>query len=129
MAEHNFDEGKDRALEEGHSFVLGGVTFRTKASMPPKVIAEEFKPGFAGVVDFLVKMVVPEDRAAFEHMINADTANITPDDCIDVSNWLLEVISERPTVAPGSPSAGRKTTSRTSTATDSEEATAGAKSA
>lgn len=129
MAQKNFDEGKTRtpvAELEPHVFMLGGESFRTKTMFPPAwYIEDHSQPGAASVISFINRMLLPEDRDRFKSLLENDTVEIELEDLLDVSNWLVETIADRPTNGSTSSEDGPENTSDTSTETESDAATDG----
>lgn len=114
MAERNFDEEYAYDQLEGHTFVLGGRKFHTIAvSTPQAYLALRDGIGLDGAIGFLRKMIVEEDREEFEALIAEDNTSVmvSAHQVDAVAAWLIEVAVGRPTQAPASSKAGRKTTS------------------
>lgn len=68
MADRNFDEEFEYDKQEGHSFTLGGYTFRTPPVAPPGAFLDSGRGLFAAV-RFLRRLVLPEDRANLERVL------------------------------------------------------------
>jgi hypothetical protein len=114
MAERNFDEEYAYDQLEGHTFVLGGRKFHTHpVSTPQAYLALREGMGLDGAIGFLKKMIVDEDLQEFNDLIAEDNASVmvSAHQIDAVAAWLIEVAVGRPTTAPASSKAGRKTTS------------------
>lgn len=92
MAERNFDEEFDYGSQESHSFTLGGHRFTVRPVAPPGAWLEGGR-GLVAAVRFLRRVVVPEDRAALERVLEMpDTSAALLDaapDLLDVANLVL----------------------------------------
>jgi len=71
LAERNFDEEYDYDSQQGHSFVLGGHTFHTRPVASPGAFLSA-GGGLMAAVRFLRKLVLEEDRAALERVMEMD---------------------------------------------------------
>lgn len=93
----DFDEEYADEFEgEGPSFKLGGQTFRTKKSPPPK--AYKFETGGYGAAEhFLLYVIHADDRERFEQMVNDPEARISGRQVDQVAKWLIGVAADRPT--------------------------------
>ena len=120
MAERNFDTDRKKAVREGHSFTLGGREFRTLPDLPvswllrPKDDDPEVSP-LERNINFLRMLIVPEQREAFDGLLADDDVFLEASDLLDVSKWLIGVISSnRPTSASGSSGNGAGRTGKLS---------------
>lgn len=86
MAERNFDEEFDYGSQEGHSFTLGGHTFTVRPVAPPGAWLEGGR-GLVAAVRFLRRVVVPEDRAALERILEMPDTSAT---LLDLAPDLLD---------------------------------------
>lgn len=114
MAERDFDEEFALDQREGHTFVLGGQKFHTIAVTTPESYTALYENrGFVGTLQFLRKMLVPEDIEAFDKLVADENRDvlISAYQVDQVANWLIEVATGRPTKAPGSSTPGRAATS------------------
>jgi hypothetical protein len=74
LAERNFDEEFAYDEAEGHTFVLGGYTFHTPPVARPGAFLNTGR-GLMGAVRFLRAVIVPEDRANLERVLEmSDTS-------------------------------------------------------
>lgn len=67
MAERDFDAEFDHEKEK-HRFTLGGYRFRARAVAPPGAFLDASR-GLTHAVRFLRRVVVPEDRAELERIL------------------------------------------------------------
>lgn len=105
MAERNFDDEYQIAAKEGHSFTLGGQTFHTKAIAPVAAFRDK-ETGLDAAIMFLKRLLVPDDREAFEALLANEDAPISPFQIDQIASWLIEETSGRPTDSPGSSGTG-----------------------
>lgn len=108
MAERDFDAERKKTKKDGHKFTVGGETFRTYPGMSVTFwAAQEKAKGKSDIplertIRFLRSLIVKEDRVRFDKLIYSDDVYIEADELVDISNWLIEVISGRPTKSPAS---------------------------
>lgn len=128
MAEKEFGTGK----KKGHTFTLAGEKFRTYPGMSVTFVvadtaggADEELPPLQATIAFIRSLIVKEDRERFDHLIASPDVYIDVQDLLDLSNWLVEVISGRPTKSPGSSGNGAGRTSTGSKAKPSARASSG----
>lgn len=86
MAERNFDEEFGYESQEGHSFTLGGHTFRTPPVAPPGAFLEGGR-GLVAAVRFLRRVVMPEDRPELERILEMPDTSAT---LLDLAPSLLD---------------------------------------
>lgn len=124
MAERDFD--KERKKKPGHTFKLGGETFHTYPGMSVTFIRKESTEDTTpldGTLSFIRSLILPKDRDKFDTLINSEDIYIEADDLLELSNWLVEVISGRPTKRPASSGNGAAKTGTGSKAKPSAAAT------
>lgn len=98
MAERDFDA--ERKKRKGHQFTLGGQTFHTYAGLSLTFFQKEDDPDvhpLKATLDFIRSLLIHEDRERWDAMVSDPTVYIEADDLVDLSKWLLEVASGRPT--------------------------------
>jgi hypothetical protein len=110
MAERNFDDEYQIAAKEGHSFTLAGQVFRTKAIAPVAAFRDK-ETGLDAAIMFLKRLLVPEDREAFDLLMDNEDAPISPHQIDQIATWLIEETSGRPTESPAGSGSGAATTS------------------
>lgn len=101
MAEKEFG-GKHKPA---HSFTLNGHKFRVHAGYSITFLrAEEDKKKapLDTTIDFIRGLIVKEDRPAFDRLLTDPEEHIEGMDLVDIANWLVEVMSGRPTQSPAS---------------------------
>lgn len=111
MAERDFD--KERKKKPGHTFKLGGETFHTYPGLSVTFIRREEGTDVLPLdqtLAFIRSLIVEKERATFDNLIKSPDIYIEGDDLLAVSNWLVEVISGRPTKRPVSSGNGAKAT-------------------
>lgn len=126
MADRNFDATRER---KGHTFTLGGKKFRTYPGMSIPYIkrrnarkeSDQLDP-LDDAIEFVRELIVKEDRPKFDEMVEAEDVYFDAKDLIDLQNWLLEVISGRPTKRPVSSGGGSKANGTGSKAKSSSRA-------
>lgn len=119
-----------RSVEE-RTFQIGGETFVVTVGVHPDVLASyddlnesDTATRTVEVVDeFIINMLEGNDAAERWHAIRANRADpIELDDLLDLSKWLLETATGRPTGQPGDSSPGPASTETASTADSSSPA-------
>lgn len=129
MAERDFDAARKK--KKGHKFTLAGREFRTHPSMSLTFLrgdeTDEAALPLTRTLNFIRAMLVKEDRKKWDAMLSDSEVYIEADDILDVSNWIIEVISGRPTKAPVSSGNGDGGTSSPSKARSSATAASGSK--
>lgn len=109
MAERDFDA--ERKKREGHTFKLGGETFHTYPGMSYTFINRSDKEmeekaesdgRLTAVVGWIRNLIVVEEREKFDAVLTNPEIYIEAQDVLDLSSWLLEAISGRPTKRPAS---------------------------
>lgn len=131
MAERDFD--KERKKKPGHTFKLGGETFHTYPGLSVTLLkhfqtrkeGEELsgQEALDETLDFIRTLIVKGDREKFNTLIDSEDIYIDGDDLLELSNWLVEVISGRPTKRPASSGNGAAKTGTGSKAKPSARAT------
>lgn len=113
MAEKDFDAEYDYEGREGHTFILGGQKFRTKAVAPPSAFLPNKDTGLGAAVSFIRKVLVEEDLDAFMELVQAERPDvqISAYQIDEIASWLIKETSGRPTEAPVSSGTGRESTS------------------
>lgn len=119
----NFDDSRNARLHRDRTFTIGGETFTLRPGVRPEEFAEyadmsEDTPARESIeiMDRLILSMI-EDLDAEERWkrIRSDTRNpITLEDLSDVSRWMLEEQTGRPTQQPSPSGDGRETTGTTS---------------
>jgi hypothetical protein len=115
--------------KKGHMFTLAGEQFHTYPGMSITLVRDdeedETLDPLASTIKFIRDLVVVEDRERFDHLITSPDVYIDVQDLLQLSNWLVEVISGRPTKSPGSSGNGAGRTSTGSKAKPSARASSG----
>lgn len=84
MAERDFDAEVDHSQAEEHRFTLGGYRFRARAIAPPGAFLDASR-GLNHAVRFLRRVVVPEDRAELERILEmSDSSAVLLDTAPDL---------------------------------------------
>lgn len=115
--EKNFDTGKKK--KEFHKFTLAGQSFRVYPSMSITYLlndeteVDETKM-FDRTLKFIRAMIVQADRAAFDALIHSEDVFIEASTLLEISSWIVAVLSGSPTKPPRSSGNGRGATATTS---------------
>lgn len=110
MAERDFDA--ERTERDTHSFTIGGETFHTYTAMSVTFWkAQQKREGDEQIplertIRFLRSMILREERERFDAMLESEETYIAANELLEVSNWLIEVISGTPTKSPASSGSG-----------------------
>lgn len=126
----NFDvERKHRHTPvEDRTFVLGGETFVAKEDVHPSVLVAfdridgaNFETLFEVIDGMIVDLIEPDNDSADRYRrIRENTDDpITIETMTSVSNWLVEVMTGRPTGQPSGSAPGRPQTGTPSTGVSS----------
>jgi hypothetical protein len=125
MAEKEFNAGSKK---KGHTFILGDETFHTYPGMSYTFFwgtdeeeSETARP-LQATIKFIRSLVVKEERERFDHLLETPDVYIDVQDILDLSRWLVEVISGRPTKSRGSSGNGAARTSTGSKGKSSKQA-------
>lgn len=89
MAEKNFDE---EPRPEGHTFTLGGRSFRTYPSLSLTVARTPFDENETPIettLNFIRTLVVKEDRQKWEEMLQDPEVYLEAENLLQVSDWLI----------------------------------------
>lgn len=95
-------------------FRLGGRTLRRLPSFSPYVLTDfqaKESPSMADTIDYMKAMIEPASHAALEEALRGTTM----DTMLEVTGWLVEQASSRPTSLASSSSDGRNGTGTIST--------------
>lgn len=119
--------GDDEVAEaKDVSFDLGNQTFRCVPRLP-FVAGVELSRNvddigvLAAAMEFIETCLEEAEVKRFRKFVKR-TPELTASTMMDVTNWLLEAYSDRPTQPPGESSNGRQTTGNTSSSSSSTPA-------
>lgn len=85
-------------------FRLAGTEFTCVPELAAHAVVEvaESENGVIAMIEFMKKMIVPEQRQAFQDLIDSDDTVISMETLKDLSDWLGEYYTGAPKEAPES---------------------------
>ena len=126
----DFDSGRAERAEREQGFRLGGEDFRLNPGVHPSVLADYEDAIFSGreeatgAMDTVIKAFLwnQEARTRWDALRAREKDPVTVGDLRAVVQYLYEVESELPTIAPEPSSPGRASTSKPSAGKQSSRA-------
>lgn len=127
----NFDEERAARAAQDREFIIGGETFHGRASVKPEALSAYDRLADSAsvtdtlaVVDELILAMIEdeEDNAGHMRYVALRARNddpLTIEDLMEITKYLVEAQTGRPTGQPGDSSAGPGTTGTISTVASS----------
>ncbi len=117
MPERSFDLGPYGDDDDPIVFSIAGETFTCKPNLPAWAVVDLRDNGLVtatGLIRFLNRVLVPEDRVRFGELVASDEVIIETRHLDEIVAWLFEVYTGRPTQPPAASPNGRPTGGNTS---------------